>query len=50
MSLTNVNESAYTAARKHWNIETQLHWFLDVVCRKENAAVKWNPYNLQTVK
>jgi len=47
-SLTEVGEFAY-AVRKHWGIENQLHWCLDVVFRedsqrsgKENAAVNMN--------
>ena len=47
-SLTDVNEFAY-AVRKHWSIENQLHWCLDVVFRedsskagKDNSAMNLN--------
>ena len=47
-SLTDINEFAY-AVRKHWCIENQLHWCLDVIFRedsaksgKDNAAMNMN--------
>ena len=47
-SLTDLNEFAY-AVRKHWCIENQLHWCLDVIFREdksksgiENAAMNLN--------
>jgi len=35
-SLNDVNEFAY-AVRKHWSIENQLHWCLDVVYREDKS-------------
>lgn len=47
-SLTEVNRFA-DAARKHWSIENQLHWQLDVTfgednakMRKDNSPLNWN--------
>jgi predicted transposase YbfD/YdcC len=47
-SLTDIHEFAY-AVRKHWSIENQLHWCLDVIWRedkakagKDNAAMNMN--------
>jgi predicted transposase YbfD/YdcC len=47
-SLTDVNKFA-DAVRKHWSIENQLHWRLDVTfgeddsrVRKDNAPLNWN--------
>ena len=47
-SLTDVEKFAY-AARKHWSIENQLHWNLDVIfhedasrVRKDNAPLNMN--------
>jgi len=47
-SLTDIDEFAY-AVRKHWSIENQLHWCLDVIFRedseksgRENAAMNMN--------
>lgn len=47
-SLTDIDEFAY-AVRKHWSIENQLHWCLDVIWRedkakagKDNAAMNMN--------
>ena len=38
-SLTDVNEFAY-AVRKHWSIENQLHWCLDVIFREDAARAR----------
>jgi predicted transposase YbfD/YdcC len=35
-SLTDIGEFAY-AVRKHWSIENQLHWCLDVIWREDKA-------------
>ena len=47
-TLTNVNKFA-EAVRKHWSIENQLHWQLDVTfgedsarTRKDNSPLNWN--------
>lgn len=47
-SLTDVNDFAYSV-RKHWSIENQLHWCLDVVfhedasrARKDNSPLNMN--------
>jgi predicted transposase YbfD/YdcC len=47
-SLTDVNRFA-DAVRKHWSIESQLHWHLDVTfgedqakTRKDNSPLNWN--------
>jgi predicted transposase YbfD/YdcC len=41
-SLTDIDEFAY-AVRKHWAIENQLHWCLDVIWREDKAkAAKGN--------
>jgi len=38
-SLTDADEFAY-AVRKHWSIENQLHWRLDVIFREDSLKVK----------
>ena len=38
-SLTNVTDFAY-AVRRHWSIENQLHWCLDVVFREDSARAR----------
>ena len=38
-SLTDINEFAY-AVRKHWSIENQLHWYLDVIFREDAAKAR----------
>ena len=38
-SLTDVDEFAY-AVRKHWCIENNLHWSLDVIFREDDSRVK----------
>jgi predicted transposase YbfD/YdcC len=50
-SLTDVNDFAY-AVRKHWSIENQLHWCLDVVFREDSAkAHKDNsPLNMNVLR
>lgn len=50
-SLTDVNEFAY-AVRKHWSIENQLHWCLDVIFREDlSRARKDNsPLNLNVLR
>ena len=47
-SLTNVSKFA-DSVRKHWSIENQLHWHLDVTfgedsakTRKDNSPLNWN--------
>ena len=35
-SLTDINEFSY-AVRKHWSIENQLHWCLDIIFREDVA-------------
>ncbi|MCM1059430.1 MAG: ISAs1 family transposase [Eubacterium sp.] len=46
-SLTDVNEFAY-AIRKHWSIENQLHWCLDVIFREDASRARKDnsPLNL----
>ena len=36
-SLTNIDEFAYSV-RRHWSIENQLHWNLDVIFREDDCA------------
>ena len=38
-SLTDVNRFAYTV-RKHWSIEYQLHWFLDVIFEEDSSMAR----------
>lgn len=38
-SLTDIHEFAY-AVRKHWSIENQLHWCLDVIFREDAARAR----------
>jgi len=49
-SLTDADEFAY-AVRKHWCIENQLHWSLDVIFREDASKVKKNnaPLNLNVL-
>ena len=49
-SLTDVDEFAY-AVRKHWCIENQLHWSLDVIFREDASKVKKGkaPLNLNVI-
>lgn len=50
-SLTDINEFAY-AARKHWAIENQLHWCLDVIFREDAARARKNnsPLNMNILR
>lgn len=50
-SLTNVNDFAY-AVRKHWSIENQLHWCLDVVFREDAARARKDnsPLNMNVLR
>ncbi len=38
-SLTNLKEFS-DAVRKHWSIENQLHWSLDVIFREDASRAK----------
>ena len=48
-SLTDIKEFAYSV-RKHWSIEDQLHWCLDVIFREDAARAKKDnsPRNMST--
>ncbi len=50
-SLTDVNEFAY-AVRKHWSIENQLHWCLDVIFREDASRTRKDnsPLNLNVLR
>jgi len=50
-SLTDVDDFAY-AVRKHWSIENQLHWCLDVVFREDSARARKDnsPLNLNVLR
>ena len=50
-SLTNIVEFAYSV-RRHWSIENQLHWNLDVIFREDDArALKDNsPLNMNILR
>jgi predicted transposase YbfD/YdcC len=50
-SLTNVDDFAY-AVRKHWSIENQLHWCLDVVFREDSARARKDnsPLNMNILR
>jgi len=50
-SLTKVTDFA-CAARKHWSIENQLHWCLDVVFREDSARAKKDnsPLNMNVLR
>jgi predicted transposase YbfD/YdcC len=50
-SLTDVNEFAY-AVRKHWSIENQLHWCLDVIFREDSARARKDnsPLNMNVLR
>ena len=49
-SLTDINEFA-SAARKHWGIENNLHWHLDVTFREDASRAKKDnsPLNLNVL-
>ena len=50
-SLIDVNEFAY-AVRKHWSIEKQLHWCLDVIFREDSARARKDnsPLNMNILR
>lgn len=50
-SLTNIDDFAY-AVRKHWSIENQLHWCLDVVFREDSARARKDnsPLNMNILR
>ena len=50
-SLTSIDDFAY-AVRKHWSIENQLHWCLDVVFREDSAKAKKDnsPLNMNVLR
>lgn len=50
-SLTDVNRFAY-AVRKHWSIENQLHWALDVVFDEDSSRARkdLSPLNLNVLR
>ncbi len=50
-SLSNAEEFAY-AVRKHWAIENQLHWNLDVIFREDSCTAKKDnsPLNLNILR
>jgi predicted transposase YbfD/YdcC len=50
-SLTDINDFAY-AVRKHWSIENQLHWSLDVVFREDSARARKDnsPLNMNVLR
>lgn len=50
-SLTDVDEFAY-AVRKHWSIENQLHWCLDVIFREDAARARkeMSPLNMNVLR
>ncbi len=50
-SLMDVNEFAY-AVRKHWSIENQLHWNLDVIFREDSARARKDnsPLNMNVLR
>lgn len=50
-SLTDVMEFAY-AVRKHWSVENQLHWCLDVIFREDAARARkeMSPLNMNVLR
>ena len=50
-SLTDIEDFAY-AVRKHWSIENQLHWQLDVTFREDSSRAKKDnsPLNLNILR
>lgn len=50
-SLTDIREFAY-AVRKHWSIENQLHWCLDVIFREDAARARkeMSPLNMNVLR
>ena len=50
-SLTNIHGFTYTV-RKHWSVENQLHWCLDVIFREDAARARKNnsPLNMKMLR
>jgi predicted transposase YbfD/YdcC len=50
-SLTDIDDFAY-AVRKHWSIENQLHWCLDVIFREDSARARKDnsPLNMNVLR
>ncbi len=50
-SLTDIKDFAY-AVRKHWSIENQLHWRLDVIFREDGSRARKNksPLNMNVLR
>ena len=50
-SLTDIKDFAY-AVRKHWSIENQLHWCLDVIFREDSSRARKNnsPLNMNVLR
>lgn len=50
-SLNNLDQFAY-AVRKHWSIENQLHWSLDVIFREDSSRARkdFSPLNLNVLR
>ncbi len=50
-SLTDISEFSY-AVRKHWSIENQLHWNLDVIFREDSARARKDnsPLNMNILR
>lgn len=50
-SVTNVERFAY-AVRKHWAIENQLHWCLDVIFEEDSSMARkdMSPLNLNVLR
>ena len=50
-SITDTERFAY-AVRKHWSIENQLHWCLDVIFHEDDSRAKKDnsPLNLNVVR
>ena len=50
-SLTNIDEFT-DSVRKHWSIENQLHWCLDVIFREDASKARkdYSPLNLNVLR
>ncbi len=50
-SVNNIDQFAY-AVRKHWSIENQLHWCLDVIFREDSSRARkdLSPLNLNVLR
>ena len=50
-SLSDVNEFAYSV-RKHWSVENQLHWCLDVIYNEDRAKNRKDnsPLNMNVLR